>query len=114
MTWFAVFESATGRLHSVGEVLADPLPDWLESIIIADKPDETLMWDENTRLFVSRPAKVFIDRLQDILTDPNYSEFVTVWNGLNATRKTQLRNAMIRLLGGARFRNQSEPVEIQG
>ena len=114
MTWFAVFETVTGRLHSVGEVLADPLPDWLESVIISDKPDETVMWDQNTRQFIARPPKVLIDRLQDILTDPNFSEFQIVWNALSTARKTQLRNAMIRLLGPARFRNPTESVEING
>ena len=114
MTWYAVYDTVTGHLQSVGEVLASPMPDSLSILVLVSQPDSTVMWDDNTRQFIPRPAKVLIDRLDDILTNPNYSEWQTVWNALNTTRKTQLRNAMIRLLGGARFRNQSEPVEIEG
>ena|SRR3990167_5317272 len=114
MTWFAVFETLTGRLHSIGEVLADPLPVDLSTLVLAGQPDASQMWDQDTRQFIARPPKVLVDRLQDILTNPNYSEFQTVWNGLNTARKTQLRNAMILLLGPARFRNPTETVEING
>jgi len=70
------------------------------------------MWDAATRSYIARPAKVLVDRLQDLLSDPDYSDWQTVYNALNATRKAQVQAALIRLLGRARYRNPGEPVEI--
>lgn len=55
MPWYAVFESATGRLHSVGSVLADPLPSGLQSVELPGAPSRSDEWDEALRSFRARP-----------------------------------------------------------
>lgn len=51
--WYAVYETATGALRSVGTVLADPLPAGLSSVAIGqDHPSGD--WDSASRTFVPR------------------------------------------------------------
>jgi hypothetical protein len=66
MAWFAVVERATGRLESVGTVLAEQLPPHLEAIELPSAPGDN-MWDEASRTFVPRPPKVIIDLLESPL-----------------------------------------------
>lgn len=53
--WYAVIETATGRLLSTGTVLADPMPKGLEAIEIGDEPPagewntKTLQFEPSTR-----------------------------------------------------------------
>lgn len=111
MTWRAYYLAATGELQSEGSGgFPDTLPPGWTFKEYPDRPDiHSLMWDNAARDFIARPPKVLVDRLDDLLTVP---EFLTVWNSLNATRKTQIRTALIRLLGNHRYRNQGEPLEI--
>ena len=112
MAWYAVYSSATGRLVSVGQVVADPLAgDWVASLL-AGRPGDGEVWDEGARQFVARPAKVLVDRLQDLVTNPDYSDFQTVYNALSAANKKRLADALARLLGRARYRAAGEPVEL--
>lgn len=106
MAWFALYKTATGDLLSVGSVIADTLPDGVTLLQLAGQPRDNEMWDAASRAFVVRPAKVLIDRLDDLLAD---SDFSTVWNTLSAARRTALRQALIKLLGAQRFRALSEP-----
>jgi len=112
MAWYAVYNGVTGRLVSVGQVVADPLSEDLVASLLAGRPGDDEMWDEATRQFVARPVKVLIDRLQDLLTNPAYAEFLTAYNALNPANKQRLRDALIRFLGRARYRAAGEPVEL--
>ncbi len=57
MTWYAVYRASNGQLVSVGEVVADPLPDGLASVAI-DGPDiGTHEWDAAALSFVPRLAR---------------------------------------------------------
>lgn len=113
MTWYAIYNKSTGRLVSLGTVITDPLPAHLEAVTLADKPADSEMWDEATKAYVPRPAKVLMDRLQDLVTHGDYADdFKAVWDTLSAGNKTKIRNGLIRLLGRHRFRNQSESIEI--
>lgn len=113
MTWYAIYETATGRLESIGERDEPLRTARLDSLALEQQPNlSQIMWDETTRGFVPRPAKVLVDRLDDFLTHPNYADFQTLWNALNATNKTRLRNIAIRLLGRNRYRNANQSVEI--
>ncbi|GHF71299.1 hypothetical protein [Seohaeicola zhoushanensis] len=59
MTWKAVFETATGKLRSVGTVVADPLPEGLSVVDLAGRPDGAMLWNEATQAFdVPAPAPV--------------------------------------------------------
>lgn len=113
MAWLAVFNSTTGDLVSVATVVANPLPDGLTSVTLASEPDlKLLVWDKVTRTFLARPAKVMIDRWQDFLTNVNYAGFQTIYNALNAQRKTQIQAILIKFMGSSRFRSVNEPTEV--
>ena len=56
MPWFAVYETATGKLVSIGTVVADPLPPGIASKQLSQKPDlEQVDWDAATLDFVAIP-----------------------------------------------------------
>lgn len=108
---FAVYETATGRLVSVSDVLADPLPAGLTAVDVGAAVDfRTQVWDEAGKTFIARPAPVWIDRLDDLRA---MTGVTALWNSLNAAQKTVLANALIKLLGNARYRKASQPVEVQ-
>ena len=110
MPYFAVFETATGRLVSLGSVLANPLDASLSAVDLGSKPADSLMWSDASRTFVARPAKVLVDRLQDLLD--YYPDFLTVWNSLTTQRKNLIRTALIQFLGSKRFRNANGGVAL--
>lgn len=93
---------------SVGTVLGK-LPDRLESISLADRPSDDEQWDAATRRYVPRPPQVLIDRLEDLRDD---TDFKVAWQALSTMQKTQLEKALIKLLGGARYRSPDEPKEL--
>lgn len=112
MAWYAYIRDADGALLSLGTV-DTPAPAGVTRTELAIIPtDPAWMYDASTRTFIARPVKVLIDRLQDMLTDPAYAEFVTAYNTLNTANRTRIRNGLIRLLGAQRFRAQAEPVEV--
>ncbi|MCC6192057.1 MAG: hypothetical protein IT318_23760 [Anaerolineales bacterium] len=115
MAWQALYETATGRLVSVGSVVAEPLPAGLAALALAGPPNvDGEMWDAGTRAFVARPAKVLIDRLDDLITDSRYSaDLIALWNALNATNRNRLRTGLIRLLGSQRWRTAGEAVDLR-
>lgn len=50
MTWFAVVWEDSGKLVSVGSVLADPMPQGYEVVELGpDRPEGT--WNEESRAF---------------------------------------------------------------
>lgn len=101
------YEIATGRLLSVGTTwAADPGPGvGFVDYDLPQMPDlSNLMWDEAQLAFVARPAKILVDRFDDLINLPEYADFQTVWNGLSTNRKNTLRNVMIFLLGRRRYR----------
>ena len=51
MTWFAVYETETGKLRSLGTVVADPLPEGLSSVSIGAARPTTMLWNESTLAF---------------------------------------------------------------
>jgi hypothetical protein len=113
MTWYAIYQSSDGRLVSIGEAESQPVIAGMVALPLAGKPDlKPLMWDEATRAFVVRPAKVLVDRLDDIAGNPNYQDFLDAYQALSAANRTKLRNAVIRLLGSKRFRAVQEGVEL--
>jgi hypothetical protein len=75
-------------------------------------PDQrTQRWDPATRRFVARVVK---DRLEDLQTseDPVYVAFRQAWASLNATQRTAIRAALVKLLGPLRQRQDDEPIEL--
>jgi hypothetical protein len=111
---FAYYETSTGRLVSVGTDANPSPPAGVTELQIASLPNfSTEVWDAASRTFVARPAKVLIDRLNEIITDSQYADdIIALWNTLNAANRTRLRNGLIRLLGRYRFRSQGEPLNL--
>lgn len=105
----AIYDTATGQLISIGSVWPDPLPPGLSFAEYVDQPDlSVVVWDEAARDFIPRPAKVLIDRLEDLLADPRFADFQNLWQSLNASRRQQVRDALILLLGRRRWRTPSQ------
>lgn len=112
MPWYAYIRDTDGALLSLAQTDGSPPTGVSRTLLTVDPTDPAWMYDPAPRAFVARPAKVLIDRLQDMLDNPAYADFVTVWQGLSAARKNQLRTMLIRLLGRQRYRAQSEEVEL--
>lgn len=111
--WYSLYDSATGALVSSTNTLPVNIPANMSYLTLADKPANDQMWDATTRTYIARPLKVLVDRLQDIINNPNYADDIQlVWSSLNATQKTRLRNGLIKLLGAMRYRADLEPVEL--
>jgi hypothetical protein len=119
MAWYFFIRKDNGDLVSEGSVVPPNLSTaTYDTMDVGERPDwGTNVWDPATRQLVARPIPILIDRLDDIqarfLADP---DFAAVWAGLNATRRTQLRLGIMRvlaqLIGGRRFRQESEAVEL--
>ena len=128
MPWYFFIKVDNGDLVSEGSVVpqhllvcmeTNPDPGCVYHVReLADRPDWTVrLWDRISRQLVDRPLPILIDRLDDIqarfLADPDFS---AVWASLNATRRTQLRTGIQRVLasivGARRFRQEDEVVEL--
>jgi hypothetical protein len=117
--WNFFINKETGDLVSEGENVPPGInTDIYEVRDVGERPDwTTKVWDPATKQLVDRPVPILIDRLDDIqarfLADP---DFAAVWATLNATRKTQLRTGIMRvlaqLIGSRRWRQEDEPVEV--
>lgn len=113
MAWYAYIRDSDGALLSLSTTSDQVAAGITVTELAIDPTDPAHMYDQNTRTFISRPAKVLADRLQDIITNPAYGDdLITLWNTLNAANRTRLRNGLIRLLGRHRFRAQGEGVEL--
>ena len=111
MTWFAVHETATGRLVSVATIVADPLPPGLAKKNLGEnRPPDNDEWDETTTSFVPSPPKVLVDRFEDdLLMHVEFIQFQNIYNGLNPGQQKQVRDDLIMWIGEERFRNKAEP-----
>jgi len=91
--WFAVCRRATGELVSSGTVVADPIPEGLEAILLAAQPDWAAdEWDAATRTVMARAAEpARRDRVDDIMAEP---EFLA----LNLLSRDATRAALVRNL----------------
>jgi len=55
MTWYAVYDKATGALMSTGSVIGDPLPDELAVVECDENPDHST-WVPDLTAFALTPA----------------------------------------------------------
>lgn len=107
--WHYLYNPQTGRLVSEVESDTAPVVNGLSVVSRASRAADTEMWDEASRTFTPRPAKVLVDRITDLNNDPALS---AVWTRLTAAQATALRNRLIALLGYRRFRGSGEPVNL--
>jgi hypothetical protein len=118
MAWYLFIRKDNGDIESEGSILSDFDDDIYEVRDVGQRVDwATKVWRASDRQIIDRLPPVLIDRLDDIqarfLADPDFS---AVWGSLNATRRTQLRTGIMRVLasfiGARRFRQEDEQVEI--
>lgn len=108
----ALFDSATGRLISLGDTIPI-VPPGTASTNVGAVDLSAVMWDAPTRAFVARPAKVRVDRVEEwlsaILAD---ATFASAYGTLTTARKnniqTGLRNVLTTMLANQRYRAASE------
>ena len=108
-TWTAIYRTADGVLVGCGTVIADPLPAGTATRTYASRPDQGTRWDTGLLDFVAVPPEVLIDRLADLVTHPYLS---SAWSRLTAAQRTQLRKALVWLLGPHRYRHATEEVAL--
>ena len=110
--WRAIYETETGRLRSIGSVWIDPLPPGLSFKEYESKPNvDGVMWDETALDWVPRPPKIFIDRWDDLLDDP---DFAPGHSQIPPPFRKGLERAIQNIMGNERFRNAGESKEIGG
>lgn len=107
--WYAIVEEVTGRLHSVGSVVADVLPFGLIKIPLEKEPTTDDMWDEKLQKFVLRPAKEVVDRLEDFLDQPGVREALVA---LTPAQYKAIVGAAIFVLGKRRYRNRDNDLSL--
>jgi hypothetical protein len=119
MPWYLFVKRDTGELASEGS----EVPPSLDTAVYdvqehPARPDWTVKaWNPALKAVYDRPLPVLVDRLDDIearfLADP---DFAAVWGSLNAARRTQLRQGILRVLAGVlrslRFRRPEDGVEL--
>lgn len=119
MAWYFFVNQQTGDLVSEGSVVPEGIDTAAYEVRdVGARPDWTVKaWNPATKALFDRPLPILIDRLDDIqarfLADP---DFAAVWATLNATRRTQIRTGIQRVLASMlrslRFRGESEEAEV--
>lgn len=110
MPWYAVYETTTGKLVSLGTVLAQTLPANLTAKDLGlNKPPDLQMWDEATRSFVPRPAKVLVDRVAGLIADP---VLASTWARLTPSQRSILQTRLGEVLGTYRYRHNGDTLII--
>ena len=98
--WYAIYRTSTGRLESLGTVVADDsylASNGLTKMALASAPNFDIeMWDEALRAFVPRPPKIVRDLVEELLVD---AEFPNV----NVAAKDKVRQIARRIFADFRF-----------
>lgn len=110
MSYFMLYETATGRPISQSSVAADPVRAGYTSLDIGTKPSSDTMWDETTKAFIARPPKVFVDRIDDLMKRPGMDQ---IWQSLGSGQRTVLKDAFIWILGKERMRGENNSEVIK-
>jgi hypothetical protein len=112
MPWHYLYDTASGRLR--GESLTPPdaavVAALNGTVLVLDaRALDAQMWDTATRAFVARPAKVLVDRMDDIAADARWDGIRT---RLTAPQRDTLVALITELLGTRRFRRTDDPAVI--
>lgn len=94
-SWYAVFKESTGELVSTGTEIAskeDLQVKGLKAIVIAKRPDETVVWDKTAKDFAPAPTKP-----QPVVADLVLEQQELA--GLSENQKLKVRAAVARVVG---------------
>lgn len=103
--WFAVHRIDDGELISVGTLIASPLRSGLAAINLGTRPPAGL-WNTTTLQFDPKPPPLpDVDRIDEFMT-----RMARVLVGAD---EVAVRAELVNLLADNRFRDDSDPYEIE-
>lgn len=100
MSWYVTYIKSTGRPVSFGSIQPVEVPAEMAYVVLPEKPPDSKMWDEATKGFIDRPAKVLRDLLQELLDIP---DVVSLLQSLTPAQRQKLRDAVISKFGEWRY-----------
>jgi len=78
VSWFAVFDGDTGRLHSVSSTDPTPVPPPFQVQERPGKPNlRKEQWSSAGRNWVSKPARIWVDRIDDVSNDVRIADLMS-------------------------------------
>lgn len=95
MTWYAVYEKSTGKLTSVGTVVADPMPAELEAKQLTGRPTGNVVWNKTNLEFEAGPT---VKQAWERFTEDE--DVVAIGQSLTAAERLLLRQKLIEYFGG--------------
>jgi hypothetical protein len=110
--WYTLYDTASGALRGHTSEAGLPSPALPGVTVVPHGParqDQGNRWDVATRQWVAIPPEVLIDRLQDLAAHPYASD---IWSRLTAAQRLKLRMLLVFVLGGRRYRQQTEELTI--
>lgn len=111
-TWYAIYQTNDKKLVSIASVLPAVQDSKFTYEALLGKPDlNAVMWDEITASFISRPAKVLIDRFEEF---KKHSTSKSDWDALSLASKNNFESVIVEMLGTKRYRNKASPFAIGG
>ncbi len=94
MTWYVVYDDATGFLVSVGEVLPAVIPSGLIARDVGMTRPGGQDWDSATRDYVTRIPEVITDPVADTLDTAGFEDMKTAWAGLTLRQQDEFRGVL--------------------
>lgn len=110
--WYAVYDTSTGELFSLGTVLANPLPGGYAYKTYLGLPDQSrYIWSPAALDFVLKEGLITIDRVDDMVADSSLIS-AGVWASLTTPESDALKSRLGQLLGSQRYRYDFQPVDL--
>lgn len=108
--WYALFDTTSGALISLGTTLDLPLPSGTDVLTLGSQPDASVVWDTTARNYVPVPVVTTIDRVVDLVND---STLTTAWASLSANDSQAMQGRIGQMLGPYRYRFSFQDIDLQ-
>jgi len=108
--WYALYDTTTGELLSLGTTLDLPLPSGTDVLVIGNEPDASLIWDTTARNYVAAPVATLVDRVVDLVADPTLT---SAWASLSANDSQAMQARIGQMLGPYRYRFDFQDIDLQ-
>jgi hypothetical protein len=107
--WYAVYDTTTGALLSVGPELPT-VSAGNDYAVIGRAPDATVVWSTTLRTFISAIPIVMIDRVLDLVAD---ASLTSAWAAMSTDQRTAMRVRIGVMLGPFRWRFDFQDIDLQ-